>query len=51
MSVRHARWVEFLQAYTSVIRRKAAGILNQVADALSRRRSSLIFHASEGIEV
>lgn len=42
MGVRHARWVEFLQAYTSVIRRKAAGILNQVADAWSRRRSSLI---------
>ncbi|GJU39677.1 RNA-directed DNA polymerase [Tanacetum coccineum] len=36
LSPRHAKWVEFLQAYSFVIRHKA-GSTNVVADALSRR--------------
>ncbi|GJW47114.1 RNA-directed DNA polymerase [Tanacetum coccineum] len=35
---RHAKWVEFIQAFSFVIRRKV-GSDNQVADALSRRHS------------
>lgn len=37
---RHALWVEFLQAYSFVIKHKA-GSQNQVADALSRRHMLL----------
>ncbi|GJU19185.1 RNA-directed DNA polymerase [Tanacetum coccineum] len=36
LSPRHAKWVEFLQAYSFVIRHKA-GSTNVVADALSQR--------------
>lgn len=35
---RHAKWVEFIQAFSFVIRHKA-GSHNQVVDALSRRHS------------
>ncbi|GJX86205.1 RNA-directed DNA polymerase [Tanacetum coccineum] len=37
---RHAKWVEFMQSYTFSIKYKA-GILNKVADALSRRHTLL----------
>jgi hypothetical protein len=36
LNARHARWVEFLQQYTFVLKHKA-GTENQVADALSRK--------------
>ena len=36
LSNRHAKWVEFFQAYTFVIKHKS-GTQNQVANALSRR--------------
>ncbi|PKI75681.1 hypothetical protein CRG98_003941 [Punica granatum] len=39
---RHAKWVEFLQAYTFVIKHKS-GTQNQVAGALSRRCGLLSF--------
>lgn len=38
LNPRHAKWVEFLQAYSFVIRHKA-GSSNTVADALSRRHA------------
>ncbi|GJR41321.1 reverse transcriptase domain-containing protein [Tanacetum coccineum] len=38
---RHTKWVEFIQAFSFVIRHKA-GSNNQVADALSRRHSLII---------
>lgn len=41
LNSRHAKWVEFLQAYTFLIKHKS-GIQNQVADALSRRHSLLV---------
>ncbi|GJT00101.1 RNA-directed DNA polymerase [Tanacetum coccineum] len=37
---RHAKWVELMQSYTFSIKHKA-GILNKVADALSRRNTLL----------
>ncbi|PKA45571.1 hypothetical protein AXF42_Ash021624 [Apostasia shenzhenica] len=40
LNSRHAKWVEFLQKYTFVLKLKA-GIKNKVADALSRRVSLL----------
>jgi hypothetical protein len=40
LNTRHAKWREFLQAFSFSIEYKA-GILNQVADALSRRHSLL----------
>jgi hypothetical protein len=40
LNTRHAKWSEFLQAYSFSIKHKA-GKLNQVADALSRRYSLL----------
>ena len=35
------KWVEYLQSFIFVIKRKS-GVTNQVADALSKRRSLLI---------
>ena len=36
LNLRHAKWVEFIQAYTFVLKHQA-GTENKVADALSRR--------------
>ncbi|PKA55669.1 putative mitochondrial protein [Apostasia shenzhenica] len=44
LNSRHAKWVEFLQEYTFVLKHKA-GIENKVADALSRQ-VSLMFTMS-----
>ena len=41
LNLRYGRWVEFLQDYTYVLKHKA-GVENRVADALSRRRASLL---------
>ena len=41
LNPRHGHWVEFLQAYTFVLKHKA-GIENKVTDALSRRISLLV---------
>jgi hypothetical protein len=38
LNPRHAKWVEYLQDFTFVIKHKA-GVTNTVADALSRRRA------------
>ncbi|KAD7117017.1 hypothetical protein E3N88_04285 [Mikania micrantha] len=38
LNPRHAKWVEYLQDFTFVIKHKA-GVANTVADALSRRRA------------
>ncbi|GKB80584.1 putative reverse transcriptase domain-containing protein [Tanacetum coccineum] len=42
---RHAKWVEFIQAFSFVIRHKV-GSNNQVADALSRRDSCAVMYFS-----
>ena len=44
----HGHWVEFLQAYTFVLRHKA-GVENKVADALSCRISFLVVMSVETI--
>ena len=41
LNPRHGRWVEFLQAYTFVLKHKA-GVENKAADALSRRTFLLV---------
>ena len=46
LNPRHGHWVEFLQAYTFVLKHKA-GTENEVADALSRRISLLVFMSVE----
>ena len=40
LSARHARWVEYLQSFTFVLKHKA-GSENRTADALSRRLALL----------
>ena len=40
LNARHARWVEYLQSYTFVLKHKA-GSENRAADALSRRATML----------
>lgn len=40
LNPRHAKWVEFIQEYTFVLKHKS-GVENKVADALSRRTSLL----------
>ena len=42
-------WIEFLQAYTFVLKHKA-GIKNKAADALSRRISLLVAMSVETTE-
>ncbi|KAL9253445.1 Laccase-15-like protein [Drosera capensis] len=46
LSVRHVKWVNFLQEYHFVLKHKS-GVLNPVADALSRRASILITMKAE----
>ena len=41
MNARHARWVEYLQSYTFVLKHKV-GSENRTADALNRRVTLLI---------
>ena len=40
LNARHAKWVELLQAFSFAIKHKA-GVMNKVADALSRKHSLL----------
>ncbi|PKI48213.1 hypothetical protein CRG98_031400, partial [Punica granatum] len=40
VSARHASWVAYLEHFTFVVKHKS-GVINRVADALSRRRSIL----------
>ena len=48
MNPRHAKWVEYIQAYTFVLKHKA-GKENRVADALSRRSMLLTSVSTEVI--
>ena len=46
LNSRHKSWVEFLQAYTFVLKHKA-GVENKVADALSHRLAILVAVSTE----
>ena len=48
LNVRHRKWVEFHQIYTSVLKHNA-GVENKLADGLSRRVMILIVMSAEVI--
>ena len=49
LNPRHAKWVEFLQAYTFILKHRM-GVENQAADALSQRVSRLSTISIEVVE-